>query len=74
VPEVTEYQVRQTARGAVIVAQAGDMLDLVPVRDKISAALARLGLADPEVTITGVERIECLAGTGKLKRFVAQAA
>jgi len=74
VPEVTEYQVRQTARGVAIVAQAGDMLDLVPVRDKISAALGRLGLADPEVTITGVERIERLAGTGKLKRFVAQAA
>jgi len=74
VPEVTEYQVRQTARGAAIAVQAVSAPDLAPVRDKISAALTRLGLADPEVDITRVERLARLAGTGKLKRFVAQAA
>lgn len=73
-PEVTEYQVRQTARGAAIVAQATGMPDLASVRDRISLALTRLGLADPQVTITRVARIERLDGTGKLKRFVAQAA
>jgi len=73
-PEVTEYQVRQTARGAAIVAQATGMPDRASVRDRISLALTRLDLADPQVTITRVARIERLDGTGKLKRFVAQAA
>lgn len=74
VPEVTEYQVRQTERGASIVVQAAKAPDLTPVREQISLALARLGLPDPQVTISGVERLDRHAGTGKLKRFVARAA
>lgn len=44
------------------------------MRERISLALARLGLVRPEIAITGAERLDRLAGTGKLNRFVAQAA
>ncbi|MCC7494275.1 MAG: phenylacetate--CoA ligase family protein [Fimbriimonadaceae bacterium] len=72
-PEVTEYQVRQTPRGAdIAVRVAGDAsaVDLAPVQRELVAALTRLGLADPAVVLTAVAQIDRLPGTGKLRRFV----
>jgi phenylacetate-CoA ligase len=73
IPEVTEYQVCQTARGAGIVVQAAGAPDLRPARETIGAALVRLGLSDPEITISTVARLDGHAGTGKVRRFVPQA-
>jgi phenylacetate-coenzyme A ligase PaaK-like adenylate-forming protein len=73
IPEVTEYQVRQTARGAGIVVQAAGTPDLARARAAIRAGLARLGIAEPEITITRIAHLERHAGTGKVKRFIAQA-
>ena len=72
-PEVTEYQVRQTPQGAEIAMRvAGNAadVDLAPVQRELVAALARLGLAEPEVVLTTVAHIDRLHGTGKLRRFV----
>jgi phenylacetate-coenzyme A ligase PaaK-like adenylate-forming protein len=72
-PEVTEYQVRQTPRGAdIAVRLAGDVMDvdLAPVQRELVVSLARLGLTEPEVTLTTVDHLDRLPGTGKLRRFV----
>lgn len=66
---VVEYQVRQTARGAEVLVRAGGSLDGDRLEKEIDAELARLGLADPEVRVEVVERLE-RQGSGKLKRFV----
>jgi phenylacetate-CoA ligase len=66
---VIEYQVRQTARGAEIAIRSQGPVDVNPLRDEIRAGLKRVGVAEPVITITLVERLERQA-TGKLKRFV----
>ncbi|HEY8285178.1 MAG TPA: hypothetical protein VIJ28_12420 [Chloroflexota bacterium] len=73
IPEVTEYQVRQIARGAGIVVQAIGGPNLALARDGISAGLARRGVSAPEVTITVVDQLDRLPSTGKVARFIAQA-
>lgn len=72
-PVVTEYQVRQTERGASIFIQAAGSPHLAPVREAIRAGLARLGLRVPEVTITVLDRLDRGAATGKVARFIARA-
>lgn len=73
-PEVREYQVRQTGRGAEISVMASDAVDEVALSGRIEGRLARLGLADPEVRVTRVEQLERSGSAAKLRRFVPLAA
>lgn len=66
---IVEYQVRQTTRGAAIAVCCRGGVDLQGLEEEIAAALARLGLAEPEITVAQVDRLDRQA-TGKLKRFV----
>ena len=70
VPEIFEYQVQQTLRGVNILVRYTHQIDLEPISRSVKAALARLGLAEPEVSIKAVDHIERHAATGKLRRFV----
>ncbi|TET95101.1 MAG: phenylacetate--CoA ligase family protein [Dehalococcoidia bacterium] len=65
---IVEYQVRQTDKGAEIAARCLGDVDIAGLRRKIIEELAQLGLREPEVSITPVERLERQA-IGKLKRF-----
>jgi phenylacetate-CoA ligase len=68
-PQISEYQVRQTAGGAdILVVGSPDVSAMVSA---LRTALAPYGLADPELTVEAVEHIPRHALTGKLKRFVA---
>ncbi len=69
-PEIVEYQVRQTVRGADITVSCRDRVDLTELTTEIVTALADLDLPDPELSITVVDRLDRLPHTGKLKRFV----
>ncbi|HEX2125581.1 MAG TPA: hypothetical protein VHF45_03350 [Thermoleophilaceae bacterium] len=64
---IVEYQVRQTAGGAAISVRGHPDVDRL--EHELAAGLERLGLEDPEVTITTVTKIE-RQDTGKLRRFV----
>lgn len=66
---VVEYQVRQTPRGAEVVAVGADV-DAAGIARRLEAALGRLGVGAPEVTVRTVERLE-RGESGKLARFVA---
>jgi hypothetical protein len=66
---VTEYQVRQTERGATILLRARGPLEPGRLEQVLRDALAGLGCPGPEVTTQLVEELLRLA-TGKLKRFV----
>ncbi len=70
-PGIYEYQVRQTKRGAAIAMRIEGNVDLDPARQELLTALRRLGLVDPEVSLTTVDQLDRLANSGKLKRFVA---
>ena len=65
---IVEYHVRQTDNGAAIAVRCVGEVDITGLRRKIIHELAELGLKDPEVSITPVERFE-RTGMGKLKRF-----
>ena len=67
---VSEYQVKQTPRGAAIVVCADGAVDSESLIHKLEEALAGAGCPEPVVTVTVVESIPTLA-TGKLKRFLA---
>jgi phenylacetate-CoA ligase len=67
-PRVSEYQVRQTAYGADVLAVGRP--DVNALASSLTAELRRHGLSDPAVAIRVVERLERHEGTGKLKRFV----
>ena len=66
---VVEYQVRQTLRGAEIDVRCCGPLDVESLQRDIVHALARVGLTNPEVRVSTVERID-RGVAGKLKRFV----
>jgi phenylacetate-CoA ligase len=67
-PQVVEYQVRQTIRGADVLTVGAP--DTVALSTALTAALQRHGLSDPEVAIHIVERLQRHDTTGKLKRFI----
>jgi phenylacetate-CoA ligase len=69
-PEILEYQVRQTPRGADIAVRATGPLDLGRLRQELVDGLIRLGLDALEVSISPVEALDRHGGTGKLRRFV----
>ncbi len=66
---ISEYQVRQTSAGAEVLIVGSP--DLGGVTRSLVDALCRHGLANPEVRLTTVARIERHTATGKLQRFVA---
>ena len=68
-PRLSEYQVRQTANGAEILAVGSP--DTAGLAASLTAALRSLGLPDPQVQIRAVDRIQRNAATGKLRRFIA---
>jgi phenylacetate-coenzyme A ligase PaaK-like adenylate-forming protein len=67
---ILEYQVRQTASGADIVACCTGPVDLEELGAEITRELKTLGLDDPQITVVPVDRLERLASSGKLKRFI----
>lgn len=70
-PEVSDYQVRQTARGIEVTAQAEAALEVDALRGQLISSLAAAGLRDPEVIVRGVPVLERHGDTGKLRRFIA---
>ncbi len=70
---VSDYQVRQTARGIDVCVQADGVPGLGPLRGELTAALARAGLRNPEVTVRAVAALERHPQTGKLRRFIPAA-
>ena len=66
---IIEYQVRQTEHGAAIAIRVEDNIDSGSLRTALEEELAALGLKQPEVTISVVDRFD-RQQTGKLKRFV----
>jgi hypothetical protein len=48
----------------------GREADLVLLREQLCAALARAGLADPEVTVDAVATLPRHPETGKLRRVI----
>jgi phenylacetate-coenzyme A ligase PaaK-like adenylate-forming protein len=69
-PQVTEYQVRQTARGVDLDVVVNAPVDERALATLIARSLGEAGLPDAAVTIRVVERIERDARTGKVRRFV----
>ncbi|MEU1999929.1 phenylacetate--CoA ligase family protein [Rhodococcus sp. NPDC019627] len=67
-PRVSEYQVRQTAGGAEILAVGTPDVDRLTV--SVIAALRRHGLSEAEIQIRVVERLQRHQTTGKLPRFI----
>lgn len=68
-PSVAEYQVRQTARGAVVTIRPDGVVDVVALRGLMAAALTQAGLDRAEVEVVPVTAI-ARSRVGKLKRFV----
>jgi phenylacetate-coenzyme A ligase PaaK-like adenylate-forming protein len=68
-PTLVEYQVRQTLRGADIAVVTEGPTDETALVGRVVAALRRVGLAEPVVTVDLVAGIDRLS-SGKLKRFV----
>lgn len=66
---IIEYQVRQTPRGADVLACRRGELDTERLASTLRAALSEVGLADAEITITPVDALE-RQESGKLKRFI----
>jgi phenylacetate-coenzyme A ligase PaaK-like adenylate-forming protein len=66
---LTEYQVRQTARGVSVKVVMDRPEDLDQIRDLLVQTLRTAGLRDPEVTVEAVARLERLAA-GKLRQFI----
>lgn len=67
---VVEYQVRQTAAGADVAVRCIGPVDCVEVAAEITRDLKTLGLDSPDITVVPVERLERIAASGKLKRFI----
>ena len=68
-PAISEYQVKQTAAGADVLAVGTPDTDALTSR--LIVALRRHGLSDPKIRIQVVDRIPRHPGTGKLQRFIA---
>lgn len=68
-PQVSEFQVTQTAAGADILTVGRPDVDALTA--SMAAALRGCGLPNPTVKIRVVERIPRNQASGKLKRFIA---
>jgi phenylacetate-coenzyme A ligase PaaK-like adenylate-forming protein len=67
-PAISEYQVRQTPRGADVLVVGAP--DVAGVTGSLRGSLQRFGLTQPEISVSTVPGIERHAATGKLRRFV----
>ena len=67
---ISEYQVRQTARGARVAIVATGAVDCDALSTAITHDLLQLGLTDPEVHIDTVDTLERHTQSGKLRRFI----
>ena len=65
---VTEYQIRQTARGVSVKVVTERPEDLDEIRGRLARTLRTAGLSDPEVDVEAVGRLERLAA-GKLRQL-----
>ncbi|HEY7259987.1 MAG TPA: hypothetical protein VH589_00695 [Trebonia sp.] len=68
---VSEYQVRQTARGVTVTVVADTGFDPGALTARIEGSLRQAGLTDPEVSISRVDAITRDPLTGKAKRFLS---
>jgi phenylacetate-CoA ligase len=70
-PAIADYQVRQTLGGVAIEAMCGDgEIDRLAVERDVCARLKELGLPEPEVVLTVVDRLDRNPNTGKRATFV----
>jgi hypothetical protein len=67
---VVEYQVRQTRLGARIAVRPAARVDLDALGADVAEALAGVGVVDPVISVTAVDRLERDPGPAKLRRFV----
>jgi len=70
VPEVVEYQVRQTGDGIDVAVVADLPFDRARLGERLRSALAGAGVRDAEVAIRTVHGLERHPETGKCRRFV----
>jgi len=68
-PQISEYQVHQTAAGADVLVVGSP--DVSAVAAALASSLRPYGLLNPEIKVGVVEQIPRHATTGKLKRFIA---
>jgi phenylacetate-CoA ligase len=73
-PEVVEYQVTQTRRGAHVAVVAPGGVDEPALAARIAAALRGAGVRAAEVTVESVAAVARHPDTGKTKRFVTRPA
>ena len=66
---LTEYQIRQTARGVCVKVVTEHPEGIDQIRDRLVRTLRTAGLRDPEVVVEVVDRLERLAA-GKLRQFI----
>ncbi len=71
-PNVMEYQVRQTTRGADVSLVAEDHADVATdeLAAELTGALRKAGIDNPKVTVAIVPKLERHPVTGKLRRFI----
>jgi len=71
-PDVVEYQIRQTARGADVSVIANDGIDIATTElaAALTAALRTAGLDNPQISVAIVAELERHPVTGKLRRFI----
>jgi phenylacetate-coenzyme A ligase PaaK-like adenylate-forming protein len=69
-PGITEYQVRQTARGIDVDLITHTAVDVGDVRERLVRALEEAGLKAPLVSVRPVPALRRSPATGKLSRFV----
>lgn len=68
--DVLDYQVRQTACGIAVQVLQERETSLAPLREQLRTALARAGLANPEVTVDAAAALRRNPQTGKLRRVI----
>jgi phenylacetate-coenzyme A ligase PaaK-like adenylate-forming protein len=68
-PEIIEYQVRQTPKGARVLLRLSQSIELAALRTSLVTSLAEFGLRGAEISISVVGELDRLA-SGKLQRFV----
>jgi phenylacetate-CoA ligase len=73
-PEVVEYQVIQTRRGAHVRVVAPGGVDQAGLAARLAAALGGAGVRDAEVTVEPVAAVPRHPDTGKSKRFLTRPA
>jgi phenylacetate-CoA ligase len=73
-PEVVEYQVTQTHRGAHVAVVAPRGVDEPALAARLAAALGGVGVGAAEVTVESVPAIARHPDTGKARRFIPQPA